>query len=216
MICSASSKKVFMPNNCLFNFDLNAISNRSKKGETIEMYLKNKGSVDAYLHIMESIAPVNALFQKDYIVFYRLRLSTPQTNNYFKVFDDYYKKSKTLSYANILTDLCNSSTGTGRIETSFGSKMLHTLKPDEPIIDSEVVNKLRYTFCTASYFKGVPKNINSINDAIVLHNALKDCYLNCLIPAAKKVGYFNRFDQAFTNATGISEVKKIDFYLWSM
>lgn len=200
----------------IITFDLDAISSRTKKDETVEGYLNSRGSVDKYLDIMANVDPSDKNFQDKFKKFYGLRLSKTQLDNFFKTFDVYFKKSKPLNYREILTDLADKTTGTGQIEKSFGSKLLHTLDPNEPIIDKQVIEKLRSCPQTEKYFKKVPKIIKSIDDAVALHNALKDCYNGYLIPQAKKANYFDEFDRRFPSAKDISEIKKIDFYLWAM
>lgn len=199
-------------------FDLKKKSSRSQKGETVEEYLKRRKSVDTYVDIMTRVEPSNPAFQTDFSEFYGLNEARGMNKTaFYKIFDEYYnhKNNKYVSYRNILNDL-KSPSGTGRIETSFGSKLLHTIDCDEPIYDNEVIEKLRSCFGTERYFRGVPKIINSIDDAVAVYNALRACYYDCLIPYAKKVGYFDAFDSAFPFAKHISEVKKIDFYLWAM
>ena len=197
---------------CCFN--LKNISSRSKKGETIEAFLKSQNSVEAYLWIMNNIDPSDAAFQKKFNDLYGLNAARSMNKPaFYNVFAVYYHKSKFLNYAEILQDL---SIATGRLEVSFGSKLLHTLKPDEPIIDKEVINKLYSCPCTGKYFYGVKKHPGNVYEAVALHYALKDCYYSFLIPWARKTGYFTAFDAAFPQATHISEIKKIDFYLWAM
>lgn len=166
---------------------------------------------------MSAIVPTNPFFQDQFNSYYGVsRLGQESKNNFYNIFNYYCANSKALDFNNILTDLHDQKIGTNRIEKSFGSKMLHTLKPDEPIIDKIVIDNLRRLSCTAPYFAGVPQNIRSIQNAVKLHNALKDCYTNHLIPCAKATGYFSQFNNAFPAAAQISEVKKIDFYLWAM
>lgn len=207
----------------LITFDLNAKSSRSKMGETIETFLKNGKAVDDYVEIMKDVNPLDPNFQKSFSRYYALNASFGMNKgNFYNIFDVYYNHKydkqggcKQVNYRNILCDLKGNS-GTGRCEISFGSKLLHTIDCDEPIIDSQVVENLRECPYTAKYFLGVPKTIEGIDKAVDLHNALKACYYDCLIPCAKSVGYFDAFDNAFPCAKNISEVKKIDFYIWAM
>lgn len=198
-------------------FDLKAISSRGTKQKTVEQYLNDRGTVCKYVRIMQNVNPLDARFQNDFNDCYSLNASLGMNKTaFYKIFDDYYHHTvKYVSYRNILNDL-KSPSGTGRKEASFGSKLLHTIDCDEPIYDNEINTKLRSCFCTERYFRGVPVKIDSIDDAVTVYNALRACYYDCLIPYAKKVGYFDAFDMAFPFAKHISEVKKIDFYLWAM
>lgn len=198
-------------------FDLNAISSRMKN-KTVEQYLISRGTVDKYVHIMQNVNPLDPQFQNDFNDCYGLNASLGMNKTaFYKTFDGYYnhKNNKYVSYRNILNDL-KSPSGTGRKEVSFGSKLLHTIDCDEPIYDNKVIKKLCSSFGTERYFRGVSKTINSIDTAVTVYNALRACYFDCLLPYAQKVGYFVAFDRAFPFAKHISEVKKIDFYLWAM
>lgn len=199
-------------------FDLSAPSSRSTKKETIEQYLIRRRSICKYMCIMSSVVPLNSTFQHYFSSFYGLnRLGDAKKTNYYKIFDNYAKKAlSTYTYKNVVTALADPVTGMGHVEKSFGSKILHTLKPDEPIIDSIVLNNLQADPNTAPFLEGVIKPKYTIAEAVNLYNALKDCYKEYLIPYAKNVGYFDAFDKKFPFAKNISEVKKIDFYLWTM
>ena len=199
----------------MFKFDWNGISSRSKKGETIAQYLIRRKSVDQYLCIMTNIDPMNLDFQKKFSKFYGLNVSAGMNKtNFYNVFAKYKAKSNFL-YADILKDLANTTTGTGRVEKSFASKMLHSLKNDEPIIDSVVIKKLTADPDTKKYFTSKLKLSYTQAEAIQLYNELKACY-NCLIPIAGKMRFFYEFDMIFPKAANISKVKKIDFYLWAV
>lgn len=200
-------------------FDLNAPSSRSNSGKTVEQYLKHRGVVPAYLNISAKVQPQDPNFQSSFSSLYGLNaahLTNNLKNNFYNIFDDYFNHRKYVSYRFILEDLKDKTIGTNRLEVSFGSKLLHTIDSDEPIIDNEVITKLCICSCTARCFSGVNKKPKTIDSAVDLHNALKACYVNYLIPLAKQVDYFSQFDNAFPAAAHISEVKKIDFYLWAM
>lgn len=202
----------------MITFDLNAISSRSKKKVfTVEEYLRHRKSIDTYLDITSNVNPSDPNFQKLFSKFYGLNAARGMNkNNFYNVFKDFYNHNKYVCYRNILKDLKNLIIGTGRVEASFGSKILHTIDGDEPIIDKIVLGNLQKDPNTSKFFVGLIKKSYTIDEAVDLHNALKACYVDYLIPYAKSKSYFANFDRKFSNATYISEVKKIDFYLWTM
>lgn len=209
----------------MFIFNLNAVSSRSKKGETIGEYLLNRKSIDKYLGIMNFTSTPDFAsypeFQKMFNTFYGLNVSGGMNiKNFYSIFSKYEKekaKKKIFAYTNIINDLYDPTIGTGRVEKSFASKMLHTFDPNEPIIDSVVLKKLLNDPDTAPFFEGIKKSGSfTVGNSIDLHNALKKCYYEKLIPFAKGIGYFMEFDKLFPGAKSISETKKIDFYLWAM
>ncbi|QHV97298.1 hypothetical protein [Spirosoma endbachense] len=78
-------------------------------------------------------------YRKNFTRFYRLRL--PRTDCYDHYFE-LLERSKTnldISIAGILAEL---QTKTGRIEASFASKLLATINPHQPVIDSIVLNRM--------------------------------------------------------------------------
>lgn len=204
----------------MISFDLNDISSRSKKGKTVGEYLIRRKSVDEYLDIMKFISipdySKDSEFQRKFNTFYGLNVSAGMNKvNFYNMFYK-YEKLTSFTYADIINDLNDPNNGTGRVEKSFASKMLHTFNPNEPIIDSVVLKKLCGDPDTAQFFVGIKKNGSfTVQESIDLHNALKKCY-SILIQEAKRKGYFSQFDNLFPQAKGISETKKIDFYLWTM
>lgn len=76
---------------------------------------------------------------------------------------------------------------------------MHTINNDSPIIDQNVLRGLK--------IKG--------NNPIEVFRDLDIVYKKTLLPKAKAQNFFNEFDTAFPKAKNISEVKKIDFYLWA-
>lgn len=203
----------------MITFDLDAVSTRSKKKVlTVEEYLRRRKSIDTYLDVTSNVNPVDTGFQKLFNKFYGLNAARGMNkNNFYNAFNDYYNHNKYVCYRNILKDLKNPIIGTGRTEASFGSKILHTIDGDQPIIDKVVLGNLQNDPNTSKFFVGLIKSTSyTIDEAVDLHNALNACYLNYLIPYAKSVEYFADFDGRFSRAAHISEVKKIDFYLWAM
>ena len=201
-------------------FNLNNISSRSKKGETIGEYLTRRKSIDKYLAIMKFTSMPgfsrDSAFQKKFSTFYGLNVSAGMNKaNFYNVFSK-YEKATDFTYTDIINDLNDPNNGTGRVEKSFASKMLHTFNSNEPIIDSVVLKKLYGDPDTAKFFTKIKKNGSfTVQESIDLHNALKKCYV-FLLQEAKRLGYFTQFDNLFPQARGISETKKIDFYLWTM
>lgn len=96
---------------------------------------------------------------------------------------------------------------TNKVLASFSSKMLQMLDPDFPIWDSIVLRSLGLV---ASEKKGKEKIMAdvtmSLRIAMEYHSHLCD-------PSV--VAAINDFDKTFPSASRISEVRKLDFILWS-
>ena len=192
-------------------------------------------TVKQYLYIMDNVDPENTTFQENFSGFYQINNSgwkspsmmRPLLFNVFSAFNEIINKGNNLNYEMIVTMLSKIS---GLPEKSFASKILHTFCKDEPIIDSQVIEKIKnetesefkaitkynYSFNYDSKYKKLPLS-DKVNMAIELHKCLEN-YYNILKsePATKK--YLDNFDN-WCNSQGInpsriSDTKKIDFWMW--
>ena len=97
---------------------------------------------------------------------------------------------------------------TGRIEASFASKMLATLKPEMPIWDSIVLSKLHIKPSqNPDKEKRLRKTVEIYNDIIGWYARFEQS------PEAQR--FVEEFDCAFPEYKGFSKMKKIDFLIWS-
>lgn len=150
------------------------------------------------------------IYQKNYISFYRLRRDKDWNNQYFNFLEIYYKKHQkgVNCFRDILQDLykvlSKSKKGVlrSKIEMSFASKLLHTIDPDFPIWDSQVRKKLK-----------INDSIKTIDDGDKAYKKLCACYASMKNDPQFKTLVSN-FDSLFPKFSGVTETKKIDFYLW--
>lgn len=151
------------------------------------------------------------IYQKNYVSFYRLRRDRDWIKEYFNILDNYYKKhqkGQKYCFRDILQDLYNvpSKSKKGKyqpkIEMSFASKLLHTIDPNFPIWDSQVRKKL-----------GINDSIKTIDDGDKAYKKLCACYASMKNDPQFKTLVSN-FDSLFPKFSGVTETKKIDFYLW--
>lgn len=202
----------------------------------IENKLDGK-KVNQYLYIMNNVDPENTTFQENFSGFYQINNSgwkspammRPLFFNVFSAFNEIIKKGNNLNYEMIVIILSKIS---GMPEKSFASKMLHTFCKDEPIIDSQVIEKIKNE--NESEFKAITKynySLNydikykklplsdKVNMAIELHKCLKKYYNTLKADPATKT-YLDDFDYWCKNTAGIddpkliSDTKKIDFWMW--
>ena len=89
-----------------------------------------------------------------------------------------------------------------KIEMSFASKLLHTIKCDSPIWDSQVCKKL-----------GINGSIKTFDDGDKAYDELCKNYDKLKKDPQFKT-FVSNFDSLFPGFSGITETKKIDFYLW--
>ncbi|QJD78901.1 hypothetical protein [Spirosoma rhododendri] len=143
-------------------------------------------------------------FKKSVNGFYRIR-QKPATwyATFYKLLDD--SRSTKPDFATVLHEL---SKATNRFEVSFASKLLATIDPQMPVIDSVV---LKYLNVKIPARKG--ENYQERHDAVcALHSAMSRCYMDYL---ASEQGQrlITQFRQTYPKAD-ISTVKMLDLVLW--
>ena len=168
----------------------------------------NKG-LSKYLYIMSSLISSNAIvtdlvFQREFNGFYKVRRNAVWRERYYKIFEEKIQNNQNC-FENILRAIFEQ---TGRVEASFSSKMLASIKPSSPIWDSNVLKNLGL-----SQPKG--KGEKKLFNAIQIFHQLELIY-NDLLADADLHFYIEEFDKTFPSAKNISIVKKIDFYIWSL
>lgn len=97
---------------------------------------------------------------------------------------------------------------TGNIEASFSSKMLATINPDMPIWDRYVVKNL----CLK--MRGKTKK-DQLTCAVDLYEQML-CWYKGFLQTENGKDCIKEFDRTMPGYIWMSDVKKIDFYLWSI
>lgn len=195
-----------------------------------DLFIKHKPETVAkkigqYVSIMSGVDPLDPNFQDKFADFYQLNNSgwkspsimRPLFFNVFSAFNEMCRKGYKLSYEMVIIMLSRIS---GMTEKSFSSKILHTFDTDEPIIDSQLIEKIHNE--SKSSFKaktGYCHSLYTTNLAMVieLHNCLK-AYYGFLKVEPSTISYIRDFDN-WCNGQGInsnliSATKKIDFWMW--
>lgn len=163
--------------------------------------------VDKYINIMDKLNSCNVSenmdFQKSYNGFYKIRQRKPE---FYKSYYDYMesKKNINVTYSDIVTHFYNQF---NRIEASFSSKLLATINPNMPVWDSIVLKNLGLK--PPAYYKA-----NRLENVISLYCEIVNWYSEYL-KASNSVDVIKVFDSIYPN-TEITDVKKIDFALWSI
>ena len=169
---------------------------------------RRRKDLERYSYIMNSFRRTDVsqdeAFQKTFTHFYRVRRNSEWRQVYYRLFED-SKQNTNISFEAILRAIYAC---TGRIEASFSSKMLATLNPEMPIWDSIVLSKLGMK----------PKqNLTKeerLSQSVQIYNAIIAWYANFKqTPEARR--FAEAFDRAFPEYRGFSELKKIDFLIWS-
>jgi len=142
----------------------------------------------------------DAEYQKRFNGFYRVRRNSDWRGAFFQILEG--AKSAPISFGEVLRAL---HAATGRVEASFASKLVATLEPIQPVIDSVVLRNLGIKLPTASS----STRFAEIRD---LHQQLGELYSKYL---ASKSGreLVVRFRQAYPGAQ-VTETKMLDLVLW--
>lgn len=175
--------------------------------KVIETRIAESMGFDKYKQIMEMVRKTDVSsdsdFQRTFNAFYRVRRNAEWRKAYYNLFEE--SKERNPSFEDIIRTMYEA---TGNIEASFSSKMLATINADMPIWDRYVVQNL----------------------CLDLKGKTKEAQLDCAVGLYKQmVGWYRRFletengkdciaefDKTLPGYTWMSDVKKIDFYLWSI
>ena len=151
-------------------------------------------------------------FQKKVNGFYKIiRRSHVWYDNYYSLFVSLLQdktKAETITFEKIVRELFSR---TGRIESSFSSKMLATINPNMPILDKYSLAAMEIKVPS----KWRKSKIQLLDDAISTYDCVIKWYDNLEKETSLYKAVVDKFDEHFPNS-GITDVKKIDFVLWQM
>lgn len=141
-------------------------------------------------------------YQKRFGGFYRVRRSSDWRSAFFQILEG--AKSSPISFGEALRAL---QTATGRVEASFASKLVATLDPAQPVIDSVVFKNLglRLPPVAAS---------ERLAEIEALHRQLRAIYSEYLASESGR-NLVSRFQQAYPRAR-VTEIKMLDLVLWQI
>jgi hypothetical protein len=181
--------------------------------------LRRLGARDAvavrrYLRIVEiarSIdvaAPDAASFQRLFNGYYGVRRGAEWRATFYSLFEGLKSRQATLDehFSFAITHL---DERTGRVEASFASKIVATLDPSAPVLDSIVSAFLAR--------HGLEPRTAGVEAAITYYRKMRQS-LEGLIDGRSFGHWEHRFDASFVQiegATGIAPMKKLDFLIWS-
>ena len=175
--------------------------------KVMETLIAKSLGFDKYQTIMETIRKTDVsadeIFQRTFDAFYRVRRNAEWRKAYYDLFETV--KDNRPSFEAIIRKLFES---TGMIEASFSSKMLATINADMPIWDRYVIQNL------GLHVKGKTKE-DQINCAVDLYDQMISWY-ESFLQTENGRDCIAEFDCVFPEYVWMSDVKKIDFYLWSI
>ncbi|MBO4478844.1 MAG: hypothetical protein J5774_00600 [Clostridia bacterium] len=153
--------------------------------------------------LLKTDVSTNADYQKNFNGFFKVRKNKDWQKEFYSLFESV--KTKRLTFADIITEIYRR---TGTVETSFSSKMLATINPNMPICDQFVLKNLGLKLTETDPEEKLKK-------AIALYDQIQKWYAAYLkTDNAKECLKF--FDDNFADYKWMTDVKKIDFFLWNI
>ena len=175
--------------------------------KVIETRIAESMGFDKYKQIMETVRKTDVSsdldFQRIFNGFYRIRMNAEWRKAYYDLFE--MAKDSNPSFESILRTMYET---TGNIEASFSSKMLATINVDMPIWDRYVVQNLCLNM------KGKTKE-DQLRCAVSLYDQMINWYADFRRTENGR-DCIREFDRTLPGYVWMSDVKKIDFYLWSI
>jgi hypothetical protein len=139
-------------------------------------------------------------YQTAFNGFYRVRRDVTWRAAFFQQLEA--AKAATPPYATVLTALRQA---TGRVEASFTSKLVATIDPSMPVIDSVVLKNLRLRLPPAT----APDRIERI---VGVHDRLREEFASYLATDRGR-HLVTRFEEMYPGS-GVHPVKRLDLVLW--
>ena len=173
----------------------------------IETRIAESMGFDKYKQIMEMVRKTDVSsdsdFQRTFNAFYRVRRNAEWRKAYYDLFET--AKDSNPSFESIIRTIYEA---TDNIEASFSSKMLATINPDKPIWDRYVMQNLCLNM------KGKTKE-DHLECAVNLYAQMVSWY-DGFLQTENGRSCIAEFDRTLPGYIWMSDVKKIDFFLWSM
>lgn len=144
---------------------------------------------------------VDGEYQRRFSAFYRVRRNSEWRQSFFRTLQD--KKGIGVSFPEALQILLAK---TGRFEASFASKLVATVDPEQPVIDSIVLGFVHKRLPTL----GAPNRFERLVD---LHEWLRHWYRD-LLGHEEGMAILGAFRQRYPAAADVTDTKAIDFVIW--
>lgn len=157
------------------------------------VWLQGKVGEDATFH-------QDREFRRKYNGFYRVRRESAWQDVYYALMAR--AKSERLRFDVVLDRLHRA---TNRVEASFSSKLIATIDPFSPVIDSRVLKNLGLCLPYST-------DPNRVGEILALYRQMASLY-EAYLQTAEGRYLVEKFRAMYPNA-GITEVKMLDFVLW--
>lgn len=167
-----------------------------------------------YTEIMKMVREVNVsscdCFRRKFVDYYKVRRNPDWLNSYFEYFQQ-VKDSPSVCFDTIIDYIYNNMHTNRKqanpVEPSFSSKMLATIKPDHPILDSQVLDSMKLSVSGET-----PEE--RLRSAKTIYTEICQRYAKYLVTDDCNE-MIALFDSYFPDYQNIPAYKKIDWFLWS-
>ena len=157
-----------------------------------------------YLFIQNNFHKTNVFedreFQKKFNHFYRVRRGSEWQEKFYRILEE--SKNCDRSFSEVLEALSHS---TGRVEASFSSKLLATVKPNNVVLDSIVLKNMGLKLPYSSVKNRKEKVVDIFNNL--------DRKLNEIVISDAGEYLVSEFKKMYPEAN-ITKIKMLDLVLW--
>lgn len=180
--------------------------------ETFTNGIARQLGFEKYIRIISDIDPLNNIFQVTFNDYYKVRRDANWRTVYYKCFSE-LKDKKDITFDEIITylydNLPQTEKGKNRVEASFASKMLATINPSMPILDSQVLINMGLMLSDSNDTNKKLRTAISVYEEMIRRYDEYQKADEC----KEAISLFNTY---FPSYSKLSATKKIDFFLWGM
>jgi hypothetical protein len=145
-------------------------------------------------------------YQKAFNGFYRMGRRRPDWYQYFFAMLEREKNSTTITFKSVLETI---HADHSRVEPSFSSKLVSTIRPELPVYDRYVRENLSLN-APPQYWATAKR----ITQFVAMYDVLQQ-KMNAMIGDPIFISTLKAaFDQRFPSYTWFTDIKKLDFLLW--
>jgi hypothetical protein len=143
-------------------------------------------------------------YQKTFAGFYKVRRAVDWRQIYFSLLED-HKRDMDFPFLQAAEELF---TATGKLEISFSSKLIATIRPQSPVYDSVVGKNIGLELPSARH--AIKDRLRMAGD---IYDRLSE-YMNSCIQNRKFDFLRLRFDERFPEYRHFTDIKKLDLLFW--
>jgi hypothetical protein len=153
-------------------------------------------------HLSKRDVSIDREFQRRFAGFYRVRRGAEWRRTFFDILQTH--KTTGLTFSTALHQLARE---TGRVEASFASKLVASISPDEPVIDSVVLHNVGLRLPP-------PTSADRLDRIVRVHSQLASWYREQLASATG--ADLLRLFREYYPGTPVSDTKALDLVLWQI